>query len=629
MASNTPSSATCGICSELYVDPRLLQCLHSFCSKCLKKTLEEEGSETSLKCPTCQKTASLPEEGVSALPKDLRRSYEAEVAQYTSKIQSEEDISCDLCVDESNGSAISFCVNCCEFLCKVCSKYHKINRKTYSHELVPVGNEKSKLKGEAKPLMNIPHKPMSCQLHEDEILKFFCETCSELICRDCVICEHSGHTYSRVEKIAEKEKADLLSTLKGASGAKAKLDDAVAKGGKIMQQIQAKQKSVEDDIENAFQALNEALQERKKALLAKAAEISLGKQTALTMQGEEFKILRDEISETCEIISAATQIYTPTEMLSAKKAMANKLQELVKKYQMISLEPCKSDMIPSVLDTSKLVEKIATFGVVVGGSSPGEAKTDFLVPKAIVDKEKKITITAYDAKGNPFTNGGERVEISLSLMGSSDPPVKGNVEDKKNGTYIATVVPKTCGEHELSITIEDQAMKGSPFALHVRQWRDYTNLVSSERTFETSNYPFDVAVDDSGEVYIAEYNYHCVYVFNQQGTRIRTIGTPGSYGSGDGQFYYPSGIAIRGDVLYNIAEICNHRVQKISHQTSLYQSLALMILGRGSCLHPEESVLIVMGESLSQSIVTTVYLSLKLMEHLLTTSLVTVTTPGV
>ena len=172
MASNIPSSATCGICCELYVDPRLLQCLHSFCSKCLKKALEEEGSGTSLKCPTCQKTASLPEGGVSTLPKDLRRSYEAEVAQYTSKIQSEEEISCDLCVDESNGPAISFCVNCCEFLCKLCSKYHKISRKTYSHELVPVGSEKSKSKGEATPLINVPHKPMSCQLHEDEILKF-------------------------------------------------------------------------------------------------------------------------------------------------------------------------------------------------------------------------------------------------------------------------------------------------------------------------------------------------------------------------------------------------------------------------------------------------------------------------
>ena len=70
-------------------------------------------------------------------------------------------------------------------------------------------------------------------------------------------------------------------------------------------------------------------------------------------------------------------------------------------------------------------------------------------------------------------------------------------------------------------------------------------------------------MDDNGDVYVVEYSYHCVYVFNQQGTRMRTIGAEGSYGIGDGQFYSPSGIAIRGNVLY-ITEQNNHRVQKIS-----------------------------------------------------------------
>ena len=587
MASNTPSSATCGICSELYVDPRLLLCLHSFCSKCLKKTLEEEGSGTSLKCPTCQKTASLPEGGVTGLPKDLRRSYEAEVALYASKIQSEEEISCDQCVDVSNGPAVSFCVNCCEFLCKACTKHHKTWRKTLSHDLKPVGDSKSKLKGEAKSLVNVPHKPMSCQLHEDETLKFFCETCISLICRDCVICEHSGHTYSRVEKVAEKEKADLLSSLEGASGAKAKLDDAIAKGGKIMQQIQAKQKSVEDDIESAFKALFEALQNRKEALLAKAAEIGLGKQTALTMQGEEFKTLRDEIAETCELITAATQVYTPAEMLSAKKVMASKLQELVKQYQEINLEPCRSDVMPSMLNTSDFIEKISSFGVVVGGSYPAEAKTDLHIPRAIMNKERKIAITACDIQGKSYLHGGESVEISLSLMGSSDPPVKGNVEDNKNGTYTAIVIPKACGEHELSITIEGLAVKGSPCALYVHQPRDYASFSGYQQAFGTSNQPYDVAIGDSGsgEFYVVDYGYHCVHIFNQQGTIVRTIGIAGSSGSGDGQFSYPAGIAIRGDVLY-IAENNNHRVQKVSTSGKFISKFGSYGSGEGQLSSP-------------------------------------------
>ena len=585
MASNTPSrSATCGICSELCVDSRLLQCLHSFCSKCLKKTLEEEGSGTSLKCPTCQKTASLPEGGVSALLRDLHKDHEAVVAQYESKLQGEEELKCDRCIETANGPAVSFCVSC-DFLCKVCSKDHKTWRKTLNHELQPVGSSaKSDSKSAAKPLLkNIPKMPLNCQKHSDEALKFYCETCSMLICRDCIILEHSGHSYNRIENVAEKEKADLVSILGKAEGAKTELDDAIAKGGKVMQQLQAKQKSIEDDIESAFKALFEALQSRKEALLAKAAEICLGKQTALTMQGEEFKTLRDVIAEACEMITTATQIYTPTEMLSAKKVMASKLQELVKQYQVVDLELCRSGAMPTMLNTSNLVDKICSFGVVVGGSYPGEAKTDLHIPRAIVNKARKVTITTCDIQGKPYPYGGERVEVTLSLMGSSDPPVKGNVEDNKNGTYIATVIPKACGEHELSITIEGLAVKGSPCALYVHQPRDYASLSGYQQAFGTSNQPYDVVIGDSGsgEIYVVDYGDR-IHVLNQQGTIVRTIG---SSGSGDGQFSSPTGIAIRGDVLY-IAEDSNHRVQKVSTSGKFISKFGSYGSGEGQLYSP-------------------------------------------
>ena len=91
---------------------------------------------------------------------------------------------------------------------------------------------------------NIPRKPMTCQLHEDEMLKFYCNTCSTLICRDCMAIEHSGHSYDRIEKVAEKEKVNLLTNLEAAERAKAKLEEATAKGGKVIQHVKNKQKKL-------------------------------------------------------------------------------------------------------------------------------------------------------------------------------------------------------------------------------------------------------------------------------------------------------------------------------------------------------------------------------------------------
>ena len=275
MASKPPPfrSATCNICSNLYVDPRMLPCLHSFCNKCLKKSPKKQDPKKDLKCPICKKVAPLPAAGIDALPKDLRKSNEVQVAQYASKIQSKEEISCDQCEDITNGPSTMFCVECCEFLCKACTKHHKAWRKTRSHELVVVGGTKAEKA--VHSLAKIPHKPINCPIHEDEMLKFFCETCAMLICRDCMAIEHSGHTYDRSEKVAEKHKGELQTSLKGADGAKVALDDALAKGKKMTQQIQHKQKSIEKDIKVTFKALVEVLSKREKSLLDKAAEISL------------------------------------------------------------------------------------------------------------------------------------------------------------------------------------------------------------------------------------------------------------------------------------------------------------------------------------------------------------------
>ena len=571
MSSKPPTSpATCAICSQLYTDPRMLQCLHTFCSKCLKKILGEQRLGTSLKCPTCKKINVIPRGSVIALPKDLRKSYEAEVAQIVSKMQSKEEISCDQCVDTSSGPAVSFCVNCSDFLCKACVKHHKTWRKTLNHELQPVGSSKPGSSVAAKPLSNIPHKPMNCQLHEDETLKFYCETCGTLICRDCMAIEHAGHKYDRIEKVSEKEKVHLVSLLRSASDAKAKLDGAITKGSKVVQQVQAKQKVVEKDIKSAFKALNKALATREQALLSKAGAISLGKQTALTMQGEEFQSLSKEIIETSEMITAATKVYTPAEMLSAKGAMANKLEQLLKQYQVANLDPCRNDAIPSMLDTIEVIQQIKSFGMVAGGSSPGEAKTDLNIPRAIRGKSRKVVVTACDMKGEPFPYGGERVEATLTLLptqyceGDSlnpalhffsrdnidpfddfarvprhtvstqsnssikqvDPQitsVTAKIVDNKNGTYIATFTPQSIGEHELSITIDGKHIKESPFSMYVRQERNYTSLSSIQQTLSLSANPYDVAVEDN-EVYVAMFGYQCIEVFNQNGQRICTIG---------------------------------------------------------------------------------------------------------
>ena len=194
------------------------------------------------------------------------------------------------------------------------------------------------------------------------------------------------------------------------------------------------------------------------------------------------------------------------------------------------------------------------------GSLPSAATANIIIPRAVVGKERMITIQARNAKGEPYPRGGEDVQAKLTLRGSAGPPVSTKVHDNRNGTYHISFTTQQCGYHQLDITIEKQLIKGSPFAIYSRQARSYSSLSSSPlKTFKCSDLPWGIAVSDSGDFYVSLYDGH-IEVFNESGSKVRSIG---SGGSGDGQFNTPLGIVLRGDVMY-VADNGNHRIQKLT-----------------------------------------------------------------
>lgn len=507
MASNLILTS-CELCSRHFTDPRMLPCLHSFCFECLFKHFDSKKSGYS--CPTCKEVFEVPNGKLEALPKDLHGSYVAEVAEYEEKMQSA-DINCDRCIASSESAAVKFCCNCCMFLCSWCTKDHTRLRKTHQHELVGVG-EKKEGQQDKSLLNSIPRKVMNCQLHSDEALKFYCTTCSCLVCRDCVILSHNGHSYDRIEATAEKEKGDLLAVVDETRSAASKLEDAMAKGEKVIQNTKARQQSVDGEIKECFKNLHAALHRREECLLAKSSEVGLTKVTALMLQIEEMKKVHEEMSRVYGCIKEAIDTYTPAEMLSAKKTMTVKLTSLTKVFGDCSLDPCKNDTIYTKFDTTFVMEDIEKLGVVTGGCYVASTASLY-IPQAIKGKAKKITVTTKDIQGKTFC-GGDVVKAKLGLVGNSDFDVEGKVQGNEDGTYEVSVTPQTTGEHQLDITIGNEHIKFSPFVISVRDERPYASLQCLQN-YSVNSYPWDVAFSDSGDMFVAVYGTHCIQVVNQ------------------------------------------------------------------------------------------------------------------
>ena len=199
-SAELPPHITCQLCSKPYKEPRILPCLHSFCGQCLRKEIERSGTKQNMECPTCQRSITIPEGGVNAIPQNLHLGFEVEVAGYMSKIGSDGEKSCDACTRGNTGPAVVFCCTCRELLCSHCHENHKFSRKLSNHLIIGLNKESLKLHlsvmKEREHLCSKPH-------HENEELKFYCETCQLLICRDCTLILHKDHKIAEMYNIAK------------------------------------------------------------------------------------------------------------------------------------------------------------------------------------------------------------------------------------------------------------------------------------------------------------------------------------------------------------------------------------------------------------------------------------------
>jgi len=61
----------CPICTELFTDPRILPCIHTFCLKCLENYGKDRPPGSDMSCPLCRKEFTIPDDGLSGIHKNF------------------------------------------------------------------------------------------------------------------------------------------------------------------------------------------------------------------------------------------------------------------------------------------------------------------------------------------------------------------------------------------------------------------------------------------------------------------------------------------------------------------------------------------------------------------------------
>ena len=119
-----------------------------------------------------------------------------------------------------------------------------------------------------------------------ELLKLFCETCNEAICRDCIIVKHWEHHYTFVKDAFAKNKksvVEILSKTKGQAGSLKKAIDGVLE---MKRSVDSNAEQTVQEVLNCFQKLSARLNACCEELIHDVEELKKVKQKSLEIQRE-------------------------------------------------------------------------------------------------------------------------------------------------------------------------------------------------------------------------------------------------------------------------------------------------------------------------------------------------------
>ncbi len=231
---------------------------------------------------------------------------------------------CSRCQDP----AINHCASCAMFMCKKCSEWHDTWPPIINHNVLSVqelGNPESQGK---------MRKKLYCLEHEDEVLKYYCETCEELCCIDCTVLNHQkqNHSCVAVSGLAKKRKETLQSSC-------ATLDEKLSEGKEalnniceVMKSLEKNAKTAKDQIkeqkENILKIVTEKLDEKAEKMNEEVDKAYDEMHSELSKQHDEIKDYLDKVQASVSLPRNLLKRGSIEEILSSQKLIDEKIEKL-------------------------------------------------------------------------------------------------------------------------------------------------------------------------------------------------------------------------------------------------------------------------------------------------------------
>eukprot|EP01125_Pyxidicula_operculata_P019233 TRINITY_DN695_c0_g1_i10.p1 TRINITY_DN695_c0_g1~~TRINITY_DN695_c0_g1_i10.p1 ORF type:complete len:770 (-),score=229.44 TRINITY_DN695_c0_g1_i10:26-2335(-) len=348
-------SLSCSICQESFNDsdrlPLLLSCFHTFCSSDLQRlsVVQSQTTTTTITCPLCRRETTYSNK--ENIFKSLSLNYALmdvvnENRQLSNQKQTQTVVYCEVCEEEQH-EATSFCVVCQQSLCSIASKFHQ--KFQSSHQIISLKDNNPKKIDKLKPVF--------CNDHKQEELKYFCTDCTKLICRDCFALSHAGHkclSLNDARQIFSQKMNEVIADVKKQ---REKFKEGMTNVESSLKRLDENTERVEAEIRSFFCQARISLEERESFFLQKLSSIRQKKNETLSNQLKQLTASHSSMQCCVEQIEESMERESDAKFILTSQQTQSNLKTIIE--QQMEVLPLTGSSIHFLKDSS-LIERISS-----------------------------------------------------------------------------------------------------------------------------------------------------------------------------------------------------------------------------------------------------------------------------
>ncbi|KAI3356030.1 hypothetical protein L3Q82_017310, partial [Scortum barcoo] len=467
--------AVCQLCRRLFRDPKILPCLHTFCSDCIgqlepfsrsdpdqeeDRDRDRDRGAVTVLCPDCDSEVELPPSGPGGLSTDHLALDEV----FLETLVSDGPLGCDLC---GEGAAESRCEVCCVNLCAFCGQAHRRQKRTASHSLRCL--EELKSRGRLC-------RPVLCSLHPGQELRLFCPPCDLPVCLECAATLHRDHRCCPTRDVIDRH-GDRIRELV-AVRLRPRLEHLKASLQKVevsQEALQTRVDAVASEVRAFARGYASAVEAHCLSLLHRLEELRVQRRNQLHLQRAQLQQALLDVRGGVEFAERLLSCGSDAEILSAKGVTMRRLTSLAES----AYNPHPATVAPD--DGSSIsflsgesageVDGYPMVGVINSRTvelSKCTIEGEGLL-RAVEGQQARFTLTCRDSAGEQVARGGEHVLVSIVHKEKKKCTVETTVVDNEDGSYSVSYTPGEPGVYSVWVCIKAQHIKGSPFTLNVKR----------------------------------------------------------------------------------------------------------------------------------------------------------------